>query len=254
MQSELLVGDESGVRTVTLNRPERRNALSTALMRELVDVLDETAARDDVAVLVVRGAGPLLSTGHDLQELADRSRAEYAALFELADTLFESIRGLPQPTIAQVHGFTAGAGLQLVTACDLAIAADDAELAAPGVRIGLLPSPPMAEVSRAMQRTHALDLLLTGEPIGAHDALERGLVSRVVAASELDAAVAAVAARIASFGPRTVRLGKEAFYRQLELPRASAHAYLRELLLDHLADDEAREGIGTFLARRERSG
>ena len=181
----LIVGDAGTAARVTLNRPERRNALSLELMDELVDVLQGLGTRSDVRAIVVDGAGVVFSAGHDLGEMVGRDLPFYQRLFDSCTRLMETIHRVPQPVIAKVHGVATAAGCQLVAACDLAVAADDARFATPGVKIGLFCSTPMVPLSRAVGRKRALEMLLTGEPISAATALEWGLVNRVVPAGEL---------------------------------------------------------------------
>ncbi len=247
----LLVADTAGVRTVALNRPERRNALSLALMRELLDVLAATAADTGIHVVVLRGEGPAFCAGHDLSEMVGCELDDYRELFDVCSELMLAIHRLPQPVIARVHGIATAAGCQLVAACDLAVADEGARFATPGVRIGLFCSTPMVEVSRAVGRKQAMELLLTGDPIDAATAAEWGLINRAVPADELDAAVADLAARVMRGSSRTIEIGKRAFYEQLDVPIADAYAHAKEVMARNAAERDAQEGISAFLAKRE---
>ena len=208
---------------VTLNRPDKRNALSLELMEELIAALRDGSARDSVRAIVIEGAGPAFSAGHDLSEMIDRDEAFFSHLFEVCTVMMETIHDLPQPVIAKVHGIATAAGCQLVAACDLAVATDDARFGTPGVKIGLFCSTPMVPVSRAIGRKRAMEMLLTGETIGAATALDWGLVNRVVPAAELDAAVAGLVDAISRSSSYTVAIGKQAFYDQVD--RAEHDAY-----------------------------
>jgi enoyl-CoA hydratase/carnithine racemase len=248
--ASLLVTDAGGVRTLTLNRPERRNALSLDLMRELLEALAATAADTDVQVAVLAGEGPAFCAGHDLSEMVGCTLDDYRELFDVCSELMMAIHHLPQPVIARVHGTAMAAGCQLVAACDLAVAAEEARFATPGLRIGLFCSTPMVEVSRAVGRKQAMELLLTGDPIDAATAAEWGLVNRVVAAGELDAAVADLAARVARGSSRVIEIGKRAFYEQLDVPIEQAYAHTKEVMARNAAERDAQEGMGAFLAKR----
>jgi enoyl-CoA hydratase/carnithine racemase len=243
--------DTDGVAWLTLNRPSARNALSTALMQTLDAEL--TAIGDDAAVkvVVIGGAGPAFCAGHDLHELrAQPDRSTYEAVFGMCSRLMQRIVGLPKPVIARVHGVATAAGCQLVASCDLAVAADTARFATPGVNIGLFCSTPMVALSRAVGRKAAMEMLLTGDLVDAARARELGLVNRVVPEAGLDAAVAALADQIAAKSPLTVAIGKAAFYRQAELPLADAYAYASDVMVRNMLVRDAAEGIDAFLDRR----
>ena len=195
--AHLLLAREGPAARLTLNRPERRNALSLALMEEAIRALHDLRDDRDVRAIVVEGAGPAFSSGHDLGEMVGRDVAFYERLFDVCTELMEEIHRVPQPVIAKVHGAAYAAGCQLVAACDLAVAAEGTRFATPGVRIGLFCSTPMVPVSRAVGRKRALEMLLTGDPIDAEAALEWGLVNKVVPAEQLEAAVADLVERIA---------------------------------------------------------
>jgi enoyl-CoA hydratase/carnithine racemase len=246
----LIVGDAGTAARVTLNRPERRNALSLELMDELVDVLQGLATRSEVRAIIVEGAGVAFSAGHDLSEMVGRDLPFYQRLFDSCTKLMETIHRVPQPVIAKVHGVATAAGCQLVAACDLAVAADDARFATPGVKIGLFCSTPMVPLSRAVGRKRALEMLLTGKPISAATALEWGLVNRVVPASELDAAVEELVAAISRSSPLTVGIGKEAFYEQIELDEQRAYDLTKSVMAMNSLAADAQEGICAFLEKR----
>lgn len=236
---------------VVLNRPERRNALSLALMRELVGVLDELRAAEGIRAIVVEGAGPAFSAGHDLSEMLGRDIAFYQELFDACTVLMETIHDVPQPVIAKVHGIATAAGCQLVAACDLAVAAAGTRFATPGVRIGLFCSTPMVPLSRAIGRKRALQMLLTGEPIDAATALEWGLLNRVVPAEELEAAVDELVTAVSRASPLTVRIGKEAFYAQVDLDEPGAYALTKSVMASNARAGDAQEGMSAFLEKRE---
>jgi enoyl-CoA hydratase/carnithine racemase len=239
--------EDVGVAWLTLNRPASRNALSMALMRRLDDEL--AAISEDPAVKV--GAGPAFCSGHDLRELrAQPDRRAYEAVFALCSRLMQRIVGLPKPVIARVHGIATAAGCQLVASCDLAVAADTARFATPGVNLGLFCSTPMVALSRAVGRKAAMEMLLTGDMVDAARARELGLVNRVVPEAELDAAVAALAAQIASKSPLTLAIGKVAFYRQAEMTLEDAYACASEVMVRNMLARDAAEGIDAFLDKR----
>ncbi len=235
---------------VTMNRPEKRNALSVEHMLELTDCFRQIGRRRDVAVVILRGNGPAFCAGHDLNELIGRTADFYRYVFDVCTELMDTIQGIPQPVIAQVHGIATAAGCQLVASCDLAVAAENARFATPGVKIGLFCSTPMVALSRNLPRKKVMEMLLTGEPISAQEALLYGLVNRVVPADTLEAETRALAEKIAASSPFVVGLGKQAFYRQLDMPQPQAYAYAREVMsLNALAAD-AQEGMCAFLEKR----
>jgi enoyl-CoA hydratase/carnithine racemase len=246
----LTISDADGAVRVTLDRPEKRNALSLELMDELVGVLQTVGARSEVRAIVVDGAGAGFSAGHDLGEMVGRELPFYQRLFDSCTTLMETIHRVPQPVIARVHGIATAAGCQLVAACDLAVAADDARFATPGVKIGLFCSTPMVPLSRAIGRKRALEMLLTGELISAATALEWGLVNRVVPASELDTAVEELVTAISRSSPLTVSIGKEAFYEQIELDEHRAYELTKSVMAMNSMAADAQEGICAFLDKR----
>ena len=239
------------VARVVLDRPERRNALSLALMREVIDTLDDVAADPAVRVVVMEGNGPAFSAGHDLAEMtATRDAGFYEELFTTCVRMMTRVHELPQPVIAKVHGIATAAGCQLVAACDLAVAAEDARFATPGVNIGLFCSTPMVPVARSVGRKRALEMLLTGEMIDARTALEWGLVNHVVPGDRLDDEVLALAGRIAQASGYVLALGKRAFYAQDQLPEDGAYAVACPVMVDNAQADDAHEGMRAFLEKR----
>ena len=235
---------------VTLTRPERRNALSLELMQETIAALRMVAARDDVRAIVIAGEGPAFSAGHDLGEMVGRDRAFYDELFEVCTVLMETVHLVPQPVIARVHGIATAAGCQLVASCDLAIAVVGARFATPGVKIGLFCSTPMVPLTRAIGRKRAFEMLVSGRPIDAATALDWGLVNRVVPENELDAAIDELVAEIAQTSPVTVRIGKEAFYAQLERDEHAAYELMKDVMAANAGEDDAQEGMSAFLEKR----
>ena len=238
------------VARLTLNRPERRNALSLAAMRELLAALRALGDEPSVAVVVIAGAGPVFSAGHDLSEMVGRADAFYEELFATCVELMTAIHEIPQPVIARVHGIATAAGCQLVAACDLAVASSEARFATPGVNIGLFCSTPMVPVVRAIGRKRALEMLLTGDPIDAATAADWGLVNRVVPPEDLDVAVNALSERICRSSATVIGLGKRAFYAQDGLTEADAYAVAAPVMSANAALDDAREGISAFLEKR----
>ncbi len=240
-----------GIATLTLNRPRQRNALSMALMGELNAALADIARDSAVKVVVIRGNGPGFCAGHDLKEMRadDREEAHQRTLQECA-RLMTGIVELPKPVIARVHGIATAAGCQLVATCDLAIAADDARFATPGVNIGLFCSTPMVALSRNVSRKQAMEMLLTGELIDAATAEKFGLINRAVSADELDDAVQALATTICSKSPVALEIGKVAFYKQLECSLKEAYEYTGAVMVRNMMTDDAAEGIDAFIEKR----
>jgi enoyl-CoA hydratase/carnithine racemase len=247
---ELLVESQGGVVRLTLNRPEKRNALSQNLLARLRDALDALAGDGGARVVVLAGNGPAFCAGHDLTEMVGRSERDYRELFALCSEVMLRFRRLPQPVIAAVHGLATAAGCQLVAACDLAVAAEGAAFATPGVKIGLFCTTPMVPLVRTIAPRAALEMLLTGQPISAARALELGLVNRVVPADRLDEAVRALADAVLASSPLTVRLGKFAFYDQLPLDEETAYARATDVMTDNALRRDAQEGMAAFLGKR----
>lgn len=250
-QALVLRHDENGVTTLTLNRPAARNALSRAMMSALHQQLNAVAADPSVRVVVLAAAGPVFCAGHDLKEMrAAPDQAAHLATFRQCARLMTSLVRLHQPVIAKVQGTATAAGCQLVASCDLAIAAEQAQFATPGVNIGLFCSTPMVALSRAVPAKAAMEMLLTGDPIGAAEAVRIGLVNRAVPAAALDGTVADLAARIAAKSTRVLALGKESFHRQREMDLGTAYAYTAEVMALNMGLADAVEGIDAFLGKR----
>ena len=247
----LLQEIRDGVAWLILNRPQARNALSRGLMTALEGALESVAADKTVKIVIIAGTGPAFCAGHDLREIrAEPGRAAYEALFAQCSRLMTRIVRLPKPVIARVHGVATAAGCQLVASCDLAVAADTARFATPGVNIGLFCSTPMVALSRAVGRKQAMEMLLTGDLVDAARAREIGLVNRVVPEAQLDEAVTVLARQIAAKSPLTLAIGKEAFYRQAEMELDAAYAYASEVMTRNMLARDAEEGIDAFLAKR----
>ncbi|MBV8888122.1 MAG: enoyl-CoA hydratase [Alphaproteobacteria bacterium] len=247
----LLEALDDGALRLTLNRPQARNALSAELMASLINALTRAGEDRAVRVVVVAGAGTAFCAGHDLRELRSDPRGDaYQRTFAQCSELMLTIVRLPKPVIAEVQGIATAAGCQLVATCDLAIAAEDARFATPGVNIGLFCSTPMVALSRAVGRKAAMEMLLTGELIDAPRAQALGLVNRVVPAAELRAEVDALARQLAGKSAFTVAIGKEAFYRQAELDLAAAYGYAAEVMTRNMLARDAGEGIDAFLEKR----
>jgi enoyl-CoA hydratase/carnithine racemase len=246
----LLVEARGPVAQLTLNRPDKRNALSEGLLAELEAALSHLAADAAVRVVVLAARGPVFCAGHDLGEMVGRSEDVYRELFARCTRVMLGLRRLPQPVIVRVHGLATAAGCQLVAACDLAVAADGAAFATPGVKIGLFCTTPMVPLVRAVPPKAALEMLLTGKPISARRAFELGLVNRVVPAEGLDAAVQEYVDALLASSPLTLRLGKAAFYEQLALDEAAAYAQATEVMTGNALRHDAQEGMRAFLDRR----
>jgi len=248
--SELLIDTHSGVARLTLNRPERRNALSHSLLVELGAALDDIAHDSSVRVVVIAGSGKIFCSGHDLGEMVGRPETDHRELFSTCSRVMQRLRSLPQPVIARVQGLATAAGCQLVASCDLAVAASDAQFATPGVKIGLFCTTPMVPLVRAVPPKVAMEMLLTGKPISADRALAVGLVNRVVPAADLDAAVQEFCDAIIASSPSIIRLGKAAFYDQLPLDERTAYTRAVDVITDNAQQADAQEGIAAFLEKR----
>ncbi len=235
---------------VTLNRPERRNALSLKLMRELIECFGSIGANTAVRAVILAAAGKIFCSGHDLRELTGRNAGEYREIFGVCTELMTKIQSIPQPVIAQVQGMATAAGCQLVATCDLAIASEEAQFATPGVRIGLFCSTPMVALTRAIGRKRAFEMLVTGDTIDARTAADWGLVNRVTPAEELERETRRLAARIAEASGLVTNIGKAAFYAQVDLDQAKAYAYAKEVMTTNALAGDAQEGITAFLEKR----
>jgi enoyl-CoA hydratase/carnithine racemase len=249
-RSEIRVDRDGEIAVITMNRPEKRNALSLAMMRELEGALAELAQERETRAVILRGQGPAFCAGHDLRELVDRDVEAYRAIFDACVDLMMRIATVPQPVIAEVGKVATAAGCQLVAACDLAVASTQATFATPGVRIGLFCSTPMVALTRAIGRKRAMEMLLTGDPIDAATALAWGLVNHVVAPERLHGETLALARKIASASRGIVEIGKAAFYAQIDLDQAKAYDYAKRVMTSNALEPDAREGILAFLERR----
>jgi enoyl-CoA hydratase/carnithine racemase len=253
----LLREDKGNIAILTLNRPQARNSLSEALLEALGDALSAIAHDRTVRAVVIAANGPAFSAGHDLKELnahrsdEDRGRAYFKQIMSLCSRVMQQVVTLPQPVIAAVHATATAAGCQLVASCDLAIASHAAKFATPGVNIGLFCSTPMVALSRNVSRKHAMQMLLTGDLISAEEAARIGLVNEVVPAGEEHAAALKLAAKIAGKSTLTVKIGKEAFYRQAEMSLAEAYDYASQVMVENMLARDAEEGISAFIEKRD---
>ncbi|WP_375412851.1 enoyl-CoA hydratase [uncultured Bradyrhizobium sp.] len=253
----ILLRDSVGsIAVLTLNRPAARNSLSESMIAALHAALNDIGDQPGVRAVVIAASGTAFSAGHDMKELtarrtdADGGRGYFAEVMSACSAMMQAIVQLPQPVIAAVQGVATAAGCQLVASCDLAVASKTATFATPGVDIGLFCSTPMVALSRNVARKHAMEMLLTGEPVSAHAAREMGLINRVVAVgTERDAAIA-LAGKIAGKSAYTVKVGKAAFYRQADMDLSEAYRYASEVMTDNMMADDAAEGIGAFLEKR----
>jgi enoyl-CoA hydratase/carnithine racemase len=241
---------EGAVAVATLNRPQRRNALSLGLMVELIGCLDEIGRNREIRAVILAAAGKVFCSGHDLSEMAGRDLDEYRRIFDVCTELMMKIQAIPQPVIAEVQGIATAAGCQLVATCDLAVAAEEAAFGTPGVKIGLFCTTPMVALTRAIGRKRALQMLLTGELVDARTASDWGLINQVVPASDLPAATRRLAARVADASSLVVALGKQAYYAQIDLDQAKAYAYAKEVMATNALAADAQEGIAAFLGKR----
>ena len=239
-----------GIGILTLDDLPHRNALSSHVLESLKAHLDHIGGDSGVRVVVLRSVGPVFSSGHDLRELVDSDEESYSCVFDLCTQVMEGIRLLPQPVIAQVQGLATAAGCQLVASCDLAVASETASFATPGVQIGLFCTTPGVAVSRAIMPKKAMEMLLTGAPISAQEALEFGLISRVVPPEELEAQVMALARHIGAASATTLAMGKRAFYQQVEMDRPAAYRLAQNVMVENLLKQDAHEGITAFLDKR----
>lgn len=250
LYQDLYLDFEDSIAVITLNRPSRRNALSLRLMHEVIDCLGEIEQKRSVHAVILAAEGNVFCSGHDLSEMIGRDVAEYRRTFEVCSDLMMKIQSIPQPVIAEVQGIATAAGCQLVAACDLAIAAEQAAFATPGVRIGLFCTTPMVALSRAIGRKRALHMLLTGHSIDAATAADWGLINDVVPTAELKSATRKLARRIADASPFTVSIGKQAYYAQIDLDQPKAYSYAKEVMTTNALATDAQEGIAAFLEKR----
>jgi enoyl-CoA hydratase/carnithine racemase len=247
----ILFEQDDNVAYVTMNRPSKRNALSLDHMRELTSCFQEIGESKEISVVILRGEGPAFCAGHDLSEMIGRDPGTYRHIFDVCCELMETIQGIPQPVIAQVHATATAAGCQLAATCDLVVASEEARFATPGVRIGLFCSTPMVALSRAVGQKKSMEMLLTGDFLSAEEALQYGLVNRVVPAEELEAEARTLADKISEASLLVVGVGKQAFYRQLEMPTEQAYAYTKEVMSFNATFHDAQEGMCAFLEKRK---
>ena len=241
---------EDDIAVITLNRPQRRNALSLELMQELIDCLHTVGERRDLRVVILAAEGTVFSSGHDLSEMVGCEISEYRRVFNVCTELMTKLQSIPQPVIAEVQGVAIAAGCQLVASCDLVIAAEQAQFGTPGVKIGLFCTTPMVALTRAIGRKRALEMLLTGELISAQTAADWGLVNHVVSVDELRTETRRLANRIARASDLVVAIGKQAFYAQIDLDQPKAYAYAKEVMTMNALTQDAQEGISGFLEKR----
>ena len=246
----LTLTQEGSLAVLTLNRPERRNALSLQLMLDLIAALDEIGRSREARAVILAAAGKVFCSGHDLSEMTGRDINDYRRIFDVCTELMTKVQSIPQPVIAQVQGIATAAGCQLVATCDMAIAADTAAFATPGVRIGLFCTTPMVALTRAIGRKRALQMLMTGELVPASTAAEWGLINDAVPAADLAAATRRLAAKVAEASSLVVALGKQAFYTQIDLDQPKAYAHAKEVMSMNALAADAQEGIGAFLGKR----
>jgi enoyl-CoA hydratase/carnithine racemase len=247
----ILRRDEDGVSNLTINRPKAYNSLSIECMEMFIGGLEDVASDSSVKVVVVSGAGKGFCAGHDLKDMrANPERSFYEKTFAVCSKLMMTIVNLPKPVIAKVHGVATAAGCQLVASCDLAVADEHARFATPGVNIGLFCSTPMVALSRNVSRKHAMEMLLTGDFISAARAYEIGLINRVVPYEELDTATNELALKIASKSPLTLKVGKKAFYEQMDKDMSGAYEYCSRVMVENMLARDAEEGIDAFLEKR----
>ncbi len=253
----LLREDRGGIAVLTLNRPQARNSLSEALLESLGEALSAISHDRAVRAVVLAAEGPAFSAGHDLKELnahrseEDRGRAYFKHIMSLCSRVMQQVVRLPQPVVASVHATATAAGCQLVASCDLAIASQAAKFATPGVNIGLFCSTPMVAVSRNVSRKHAMQMLLTGDFISADEAARIGLVNQVVPAGQERAVAIKIAEKIAAKSTHTVKIGKEAFYRQAEMSLTDAYDYATQVMVENMLARDAEEGISAFIEKRD---
>ena len=246
----LLFETEGPIAVITLNRPQRRNALSLEMMQEMISCLNAVGQDSALRVVILAAAGKVFSSGHDLGQMVGKDLNYYRRTFDVCSDLMMKVQAIPQPVIAEVQGIATAAGCQLVATCDLAVACEEAAFATPGVKIGLFCSTPMVALSRAIGRKRALQMLFTGDMVPATIAAEWGLVNNVVPASVLKEETRKLAKRIADASPLTVGIGKQAFYAQIDLDQPKAYAYAKEVMSMNSMAADAQEGISAFLEKR----
>lgn len=251
-ESPILRDDNSGITTLTLNRPQQYNALSEELLVEMQGIFDDLGKDDSVRIIILAGSGRAFCTGHDLKQMrANPNQDYYKYLFSLSSKMMLSMLQLPQPVIARVHGTATAAGCQLVASCDLAVASTEARFAVSGINVGLFCSTPGVPLSRNMSRKRAMEMLLTGKFIDAETAADYGLINHAVAPELLDDTVLELAQSIAEKTPVAIKLGKELFYKQLEKPISEAYAVGGETMAGNMMTEDAAEGIDAFIEKRK---
>jgi enoyl-CoA hydratase/carnithine racemase len=242
--------NEGPIAIVTLNRPERRNALSLDMMLDLIAALEEIGRNREIRAVILAASGKVYCSGHDLGEMAGRDINEYRRIFDVCTRLMEKLQSIPQPVIAEVQGIATAAGCQLVATCDLAVASEEAAFATPGVKIGLFCTTPMVALTRAIGRKRAMQMLLTGEMVPARTAAEWGLINQAVPATELQPATRGLAGKVAGASSLVVEIGKQAFYTQIDLDQPKAYAYAKEVMSMNALAADAQEGTAAFLGKR----
>ena len=242
--------NEGPIAIVTLNRPERRNALSLELMLDLIGALDEIGRNPEIRAVILAATGKVFCSGHDLGQMTGRDIGEYRRIFEVCTDLMQKLQSIPQPVIAEVQGIATAAGCQLVATCDLAIASEEAAFATPGVKIGLFCTTPMVALTRAVGRKRAMQMLLTGELVPARAAAEWGLINQTVPAGELRSTTRSLAEKVAAVSSLVVGIGKQAFYTQIDLDQPKAYAYAKEVMSMNALAADAQEGTAAFLGKR----
>ncbi len=247
----VLLARKEPIAYITLNRPDQRNAMSLELMKELISALRTIDQDEQISVVIIRANGPAFSAGHDIAEMQNKDIKFLRQLFAVCCELMNTIQAIKQPVIAQVHGVATAAGCQLVATCDLAIASEQAWFATPGVKIGFFCSTPGVAVGRSIPRKKAVEMLLTGDRVSALDAVSMGLVNQVVASDQLEAAVQQLAEKIISASPFVIGLGKQVFYRQMEMPQHAAYDYTGEVMALNGVTQDAQEGFSAFLEKRK---
>lgn len=247
----IVLETDGAIARITMNRPTKYNALSLEHMRELIHCFKSIGESRDARAVILGGNGPGFCAGHDLAEMIGRDPDFYRHTFDVCTELMETIQEIPQPVLAKVHGVATAAGCQLAATCDLVVAAEDARFATPGVKIGLFCSTPMVALSRSIGQKKAMEMLLTGDFVSAEEAKTEGLVNKVVPSEKLDEETLAFAERIISASPLVVGIGKQAFYRQLEMPTDQAYRYTKEVMSFNATFADAQEGMCAFLEKRE---
>ena len=250
MYEEIQYSPKGPIGWLTLNKPEKINALSKKMIAEMIDVFTDVASRESIKVIILKAAGRHFCAGHDLSEMVDQGMKEYKFIFDQCTKMMQMIHEIPQPVIAQVKGIATAAGCQLAAWCDLVVAAEDAQFATPGVKIGLFCTTPMVAVSRAIGRKAAMEMLLTGRFFSAREAKALGLVNRVVAEQDLDAETEKLANQIAEASRFVLTIGKQGFYAQVDQPDNNAMHYAKHTITMNLEAVDAQGGISAFINKK----